>query len=843
MLTARLNVSSPQSMKNRFQKELGRRTLVLDGAMGTMLEAEGASPECNEELNISDPDVVLRVHGAYLGVGADVITTNTFGASRVVLSEHGLADKVRELNLAAASLARRAADGAGGKRFVAGELGPTSKLPTLGHIAFDDLEGAYLEQAIALMEGGVDLMMIQTCQDPLQFKAALSACVRAIDKTGRKLPLIVSVTVERTGTMLLGTDIVSALTTAAPYGPCAFGINCATGPDDMEEHIAELSRRSPFAIVCQPNAGMPKNVGGRSVYELSPEDFSERLADYVERFGVSIVGGCCGTNPDHIAALASRVKGTKPKSISAGEGTLSSVSSLYTSYGLDQEPKPFIVAEQTNVNGSRKFKKLLMESDYDAMADVGRQAGSLSHALDLNLAYAGRDEGHDMSEVVSRLSKVSHVPIMVDSTSPDAIEAALKHIPGRPIINSINLEDSDKARRVLGMARRFGAAVVALTIDEDGMARTTARKVAIARRLVDLAREEGLGASDLLIDALTFTLASGDPEFDGAARETLSAIPGIKKKTAGARTLLGVSNISFGLPKGVRPMVTSAFLKRALEVGLDAAIINPARIVPFERIPKEALEIIDRLIDGDSSRGNPLSELMEYAERSGGIAARREEAAQPATPREALAKKVIEGSREGLDSIVESLVGEMDPRDIINSVLLPAMQDVGEKFGDGRMPLPFVLQSAETMRAAIDLISPRMKSKGEIERGTIVLATVRGDVHDIGKNLVDAILANNGFRVVNLGIKQPARAIVDAAKSEGADAIGLSGLLVSSTEIMREDLAVFREAGLTMPVLCGGAALTKIFVDEVLAKSYGNKVIYCSDAFSGLKEMERICRG
>jgi 5-methyltetrahydrofolate--homocysteine methyltransferase len=830
-------------MKKGFLKELEHRTLVLDGAMGTMIEASGAGSECNEELGLTRPEVIEGIHAAYLAAGSDIVTTNTFGASRIVLAEHGLSGKVREINLAAASVARRAADGTKGNRYVAGELGPTSKLPTLGHISFDDLEGAYLEQALALIEGGVDLVIIQTCQDPLQFKAALSACAKAFAQSGTTLPTIVSVTVERSGTMLLGTDVASALTTAAPYGPCSFGVNCATGPEDMEEHIAELSRRSPFAIVCQPNAGMPKNVRGKSVYELSPEVFSERLADYVARFGVSIVGGCCGTTPDHIAALAKSVKGAKHKKASGGEAILSSVSSLYTSFCLDQEPKPFIVAEQTNVNGSRKFKKLLIDSDYEAMVDVGRRAGEQSHALDLNLAFAGRDEGCDMSEVVSRLSKVSHVPIMVDSTSPDSMEAALRHIPGRAIINSINLEDMDKARRVLRAARRFGAAVVALTIDEEGMARTAARKVDVAKRIVELASEEGICARDLLIDALTFTLASGDPEFDGAARETLSAVSKIKMKVAGVRTLLGVSNISFGLPSGVRSMVTSAFLKRAIDAGLDAAIINPARIIPFDKIPKDALGIIDRLVDGDASKGDPLAELLSYAEGLGGAADRREARAEPKTPGEALAQKVLEGSREGLSGLVDALLIEMDPREVINTILLPAMQAVGERFGDGRLPLPFVLQSAETMRAAIDLISPHMKGKGGAARGTIVLATVRGDVHDIGKNLVDAILANNGFRVVNLGIKQPANAIVDAAKAEGADAIGLSGLLVSSTEIMREDLAVFREAGLTMPILCGGAALTKPFVDEALAKSYGSDVIYCPDAFSGLREMERICRG
>lgn len=842
LLSPFLNVSSPQSMKSDLKKAIGHRVLVSDGAMGTMLESMGASQECNDELCLSRPDVIMRVHRAYLEAGSDIVTTNTFGATRIVLDEHGLAGRAREINLAAVSIAREAADVAGGTRFVAGELGPTSKLPTLGHIPFSELEDAYLEQVSAFLEGGVDLVIAQTCQDPLQLKAAASAWMRACDGVGRWLPLIASVTVERSGTMLLGTDVLAALTALAPYGPSAFGLNCATGPDDMDEHISALKANSPFAIICRPNAGMPENVGGKPVYRLSPEDFSARLKDFVERYGVSIVGGCCGTTPDHIASLARQVGGKKVGRRKAGGDILSSVASLYSHYGLDQEPKPFIVAEQTNVNGSKKFRELLLASDYDAMADVGRGAGELSHALDLCVAFAGRDEPKDMAEVTQRLALKSQVPIMVDSTNPEALERALALIPGRPIVNSINLEDVDKARVILKIARRFGAAVVALTIDESGMAKDARAKVGIARRLVKLARDEGLKVSDLLVDPLTFTLASGDADLRGAGKETLSAVREIKRKLPESKTILGVSNISFGLPQAGRAFVTSAFLHRAVESGLDAAIINPAKIVPIERVPEDALAIANRLIDGDDSEGDPLAAFIEYLESRGGVARVRRDAREPASPEEALKGKVFDGSREGLLDIVEELVASMDPRDIINRILLPSMQEVGEKFGSGRMPLPFVLQSAETMRAAIDLITPHMKGEEVGERGTIVLATVRGDVHDIGKNLVDAILTNNGFKVVNLGIKQPATAIVEAARAQAADAIGLSGLLVSSTEIMREDLVAFKKAGLGVPVLCGGAALTKSFVEEALSNAYGAEVVYCPDAFSGLKAMERYER-
>ncbi len=830
-------------MNGDLKKALGRRVLVFDGAMGTMLESIGAAGECNDELCLLRPDAVLEVHRAYLDAGADIITTNTFGASRLVLADHGLAHEAVRINSEAARIAREAVVRTGRKAFVAGELGPTSKLPTLGHVSFFELEQAYLEQIGALMDGGVDLIIAQTCQDPLQAKAAASACARAFGEAGRELPFIVSVTVERTGAMLLGTEVMAALVSLAPYGPAAFGINCATGPEDMEEHIRALSAGSPFPIVCQPNAGMPENVDGRPVYDLCPRDFSERVSRFVEEYGVSIVGGCCGTTPEHIASLSDRIKGKKVRGRPAGKTALSSVASLYSHYALDQEPKPFIVAEQTNVNGSKRFRELLLASDYDAMADVGRSAGAPSHALDLCLAFAGRDEAKDLAEVAARLALKSEVPIMVDSTNPQALERALALLPGRSIVNSINLEDRGRARAVLGIARRFGAAVVALTIDETGMAKDAKTKLEIAQRLVELASEEGLCESDLLIDPLTFTLASGDPGLKKAGRETLEAVAGIKRKIPNARTMLGVSNISFGLPAKARPLVTSAFLGRALEAGLDAAIINPARIVPVESIPREALAIIARLIDGDDSKGDPLAALMEHLEEEGYVAGARREAPAPASPEEALRLKVLEGSREGLAGIVNELASSMDARDIINSILLPAMQEVGVKFGEGRLPLPFVLESAETMRAAIDLVTPHMKGGEAGGRGTIVLATVRGDVHDIGKNLVDAILSNNGFRVINLGIRQPAGAIIEAARAQRADAIGLSGLLVSSTEIMREDLAAFRDAGLDVPVLCGGAALNESFVKKALAKAYGGEVVYCQDAFTGLKAMERIAMG
>ena len=832
-------------MPDPFHRQLRQRTLFLDGGMGTMLQAMGVAAECSELLNVEKPSAIEQVHRAYLAAGSDIVTTNTFGASRPVLAEHGLADRVRELNLAAVAAARRAIAAAGGERFVAGDIGPTSKLPTLGHIPFDELFAAYAEQIEALVEGGVDLLLIETCQDPLQIKAAAAAAGAHFSRTGRRLPLLISVTVEQVGTMLLGTEVSAALAAVTPYGPDAFGINCATGPEAMEEHLRALAASSPFPILCQPNAGMPRNVNGKATYTLTPEQFAKTLADFVRRYGIRLAGGCCGTTPAHIEALVREAKASAvaaraaPKAPRPGRPR-ALVSSLYTAVGLDQEPRPFLIAEQTNVNGSKRFRELLLANDYDAMADVGRRAAESGHALDVCVAYAGRDETTDLTEVVRRLTLKADAPLMIDSTSPKALSAALALIPGRAIVNSINLEDGGtKAREILRTARRFGAAVVALTIDESGMARDAATKLAVARRLVALAAKEGIAEGDLLIDPLTFTLASGDPTLLRAGEETLAAIGLIKRAFPAARTLLGVSNISFGLPAAGRPILTSCFLQRAIEQGLDAAIINPARILPMERIPQAMQSLCARLIAGDPE-GNPLAELLTALQGLSGGSAVEKGRRAPATPAEALRQRVIDGSQEGMAELIDQLAARMEPSRIINEILLPAMQGVGKSFGEGRTPLPFVLHSAEAMRAAIDLTTKHLKGGEAICRGTIVLATVRGDVHDIGKNLVEAILANNGFKVVNLGIRQPASAIIEAARAQDADAIGLSGLLVSSTEVMREDLELFRAAGLALPVLCGGAALTKGFVEETLSRAYGAKVCYCADAFAGLKAMERI---
>ena len=841
-------------MKDGIRDILGKRILLLDGAMGTMLHQACAEGGVNEELCLTKPGIIADIHRLYLDAGSDIITTNTFGASSVVLSGHGLEKRAAEINLAAAAIARSVADAEtkkGRPRFVAGDIGPGSALPSLSHISFDELFDSYLEQAGALIDGGIDCILVETCQDPLQAKAALSAARAAALERGKDVPLFASMTVEKSATMLLGTELTAALASLAPFSPAAFGINCATGPEAMEEHIRTLALESPFPILVQPNAGMPENVGGKPVYPLSPERFAEIFADLVRRFKVAVAGGCCGTTPDHIRELARMVReqGTGSREQGAGKSKKvkawrPSVSSLYTAAALDQEPRPFLVAEQTNVNGSRKFRELLLAEDYDAMAEVAQRAAAEGHALDLCLSYAGRDEVRDYGEALRRISLKADAAIMVDSTDPAAIERALSCIPGRAIINSINLEDGGaKARRILSLARRFGAAVVALTIDEDGMARLADRKLSVAKRLLELSLAEGLEEQDLLFDPLTFTLASGDEGLRDAAVETLNGLQLIKKEIPGAKTILGVSNISFGLSAAGRRMLTSVFLDSALKAGLDAAIINPSKILPLDAIPEDARRLCAKLVMNDRSGGDPLFAFIDFLKRQADDEEPTLKIRENLSPEEELRGLILDGNGIGLARLVDDILSRRSAAEVLNAILLPAMQEVGRRFGEGRLALPFVLHSAEAMRAAVDILSPHLAAGERGRKGTMVLATVRGDVHDIGKNLVDAILSNNGFKVVNLGIRQSAAAVAKAAIEHRADAIGLSGLLVSSTEVMREDLELFREGGIRVPVLCGGAALTPSYVNDVLSPAYGGKVYYCADAFDGLMAMEEIAEG
>ncbi len=828
-----------------FLKALNERVLVCDGAMGTSIQFRAPTLDdfaghegLNEWLNITRPDLIADIHDAFFKAGCDVVETNTFGAFSVVLDEFGLGDEAQRLSREAATIARKvaydhAADGR--PRFVAGSMGPGTKLPSLGHIAFADLAAAYEPMAEGLLEGGCDLLMIETCQDLLQLRAALAGVRRVFARLGRTVPIGLQITVETTGAMLLGTEPSAAVTAVLPLHPDFIGLNCATGPEQMRDHVRTLCRRSPVPVSIMPNAGMPRNDDGRMVYDLTPDDFAAALTDYVETFGVGFVGGCCGTEPKHLAALCERI-GERPAPVRevAGGGALSS---LYSRVSLDQEPRPLIVGERTNANGSKKFRELQAADDLEGMVGLAvKQQNEGAHALDVCVAYVGRDEPADMAAFTSRLNTEIQLPVMIDTTDPVAAEAALQRLGGRSIINSVNLEDGpDRARQVLALCRDYGAAVVALCIDEQGMAQTPERKLEVAKRLADLAAEFGLAPSDLLFDPLTFTLGSGDPDYTESALATLEGISLIKREIPGARTLLGVSNVSFGLKAKVRRVLNSVFLQRALDAGLDAAIMHAGKILGTGDVPVELHEACGRLIDGDA-------EALGVLLASEGVSAKRTVAADLPVE-ERLRERIVAGDGSGLAADLDEALDAHAPLAIINDILLAGMKTVGELFGAGRLQLPFVLKSAETMKAAVRHLEPHMEQSEASARGRFVIATVRGDVHDIGKNLVDIILTNNGFSVDNLGIKVPVEHLIEVIKRDGPDVVGMSGLLVKSTIVMRDNLEAFNAAGVDVPVVLGGAALTKSYVERDLRRVYKGPVYYARDAFDGLALVDAVSRG
>ncbi len=826
--------------------------LVFDGAMGTevqklsLTDAEwGGHHGCNEALNLSAPDIIKTIHRSYLAAGADVIETNTFGASAAVLSEYGLGGEARAIARAAAVIAREAAGGVNDRRcYVAGSFGPGTKLPSLGHTDFDGIYESYLPAIHGLLDGGVDLFLLETSQDPLQIKACLCAIRDGMSERGVSLPVAASVTVETTGTLLVGTEVQAAVAILAGLSVDIIGINCATGPGQMAPHVQELCSSFPGPVLVMPNAGLPKNVNGTLVYTMGPEDFAAELLKFVTQYGVSIVGGCCGTSPDHIRALKKALAGVRPRSRYVAP--VPGVASLYRFQELRQEPPPFFVGERANTNGSRQFREYLLAENWDGMVEVGKnQVQSGAHAVDLCVAYAGRDEVADIIRMVPQFALQVPLPLVIDSTNPAAIEAALKRYGGRAVINSINLEEGEaRTRQVCGLARRHGAAVIALTIDEEGMAKTAEKKLAVARRLFSIAvEEEGLKPSDLIFDPLTFTLGSGDETLKTAGIETLRGIELIKENLPGVFTLLGLSNISFGLNPRSRQVLNSVFLYRAVQAGLDLAIVNVAQIVPISRIDEADLKKTMNLIDNTGSL-NPLHEFIKHFDRH--AEGNEEESKAPdekLTSEERLRKRLIEGSRSGLEELLDKLLVRTAPADIINTILVPAMKQVGELFGSGRMQLPFVLQSAEVMKRAVDYLSPHMGRLESAKKNSIVLATVKGDVHDIGKNLVDIILSNNGFQVYNLGIRIDIEEIINKSREVEADAIGMSGLLVKSTQAMKENLEFMKAQGLDIPVLLGGAALTRGYVFEVCDPIMDSPVIYCEDAFQGLRAMNLLKEG
>lgn len=848
------------SLIDPYLTALQERTVIFDGAMGTNLDAQRLTAEdyggeplagCNDHLNLSCPSAVMNVHKAFLEVGVDVIETNTFRSNRFTLAEFGLAERVAEINTRAAQIARQCADDfstPGHPRFVAGAMGPSGQLISMAaveqkELSFESLQNAFSEQARALMLGGADIMLLETQQDILEVKAAILGIQQAFKETGKRLPIQVQVTLDANGRMLLGTDMLAVIAILSGLGIDALGINCSTGPEHMRPALDILSHESDLPIACLPNAGMPENINGRAVYSLSPELFSDHLAAYVAEFGISVAGGCCGTTPEHLRLLVKKLAGRKgsPRRVSRA----ARLASAFSATDMRQTPAPLIIGERLNTQGSKHFKKIVMEGAYAEALDVANdQMAGGAHALDLCSALTERtDEAASMRRLVRLVSSNVDAPLVIDSTDPDVMRAALQAAPGRCLLNSINLEGGEtKARQVLALARQYNAAVIALTIDEQGMAASADRKLAIARRIMDLARAEfNLENVSLVFDPLTFTLATGAEETRSAGVETLKAIRLIKQALPGAFTCLGVSNISYGLQPAARAALNSVFLYHAVNAGLDMAILNPAQLRPYADLSAEERQLAESLI---FNRGqDALSRFIQHFE--GQSPAGREESVddwEMLDPEQRVYQRIIRRRSDGLKDDLDACIGKnSDPQRaalaLLNTILLPAMREIGDQFSQGALILPFVLQSAEIMQAATSHLEKYLAKGQASNKGTIILATVFGDVHDIGKNLVRTILSNNGYSVIDLGKQAPADLIVKRALEERAMAVGLSALLVSTSQQMRIVVDLLRESGARMPVLIGGAAINEAFalsISEKDGKHYPGGVYYCRDAFDAL---------
>jgi 5-methyltetrahydrofolate--homocysteine methyltransferase len=861
------------SRSDLFRSALAERVLVADGAMGTMLQAADPSMDdfqghegCNEILNITRPDVVRGVHDAYFAVGVDAVETNTFGANLANLGEYGISDRIYEFAQAGARIAAEAAahwSTPAQPRFAIGSMGPGTKLPSLGHVPFATLRDAYAEQARGLIDGGVDVILIETSQDLLQAKAAVIGSKRALAAVGENLPVIVHVTVETTGTMLMGSEIGAALTALEPLGIDAIGLNCATGPAEMSEHLRHLSRHSRIPISCMPNAGLPMLTKAGAAYPLSPSQLAAAHTQFVKEFGLSLVGGCCGTTPAHLAEVVKAVGGSPIKARRPRPEP--GVASLYSAVPFRQDASFLSIGERTNANGSKAFKEAMLASRWDECVEIARnQTKDGAHLLDVCIDYVGRDGVQDMHEIVSRFATSSTLPLVLDSTEPAVVETGLELLGGRAVVNSVNYEDGEgegsRFSRIMPVVKEHGAAVIALTIDETGQARTREHKVAVASRLITaLTGQWGMNVEDIIVDTLTFPIATGQEETRRDGLETIEAIREIKRHYPGVQTTLGVSNVSFGLKPAVRVVLNSVFLHECVKAGLDSAIVHAAKIVPIARIPAEqrqvALDLVydKRVWAGEPGKSeltyDPLSRLLELFEGVDSASLKETRADEfAALPlEERLGRRIIDGERQGLEGDLQAALDKgHSALDIINDNLLNGMRTVGELFGSGEMQLPFVLQSAEVMKAAVAYLEPFIEGNADGSareaKARIVLATVRGDVHDIGKNLVDIILSNNGYEVVNIGIKQPIAEIIRAAEEHDADAIGMSGLLVKSTVVMKENLEELNSRGFAArwPVLLGGAALTRAYVENDLAEVYQGEVRYARDAFEGLRLMDAV---
>ena len=849
-----------------LRQTLAARVVVADGAMGTMLQSHNPTLEdfqnyegCNEVLNITRPDIVASVHRQYLEAGVDAIETNTFGANWANLAEYNIESRIYELAQAGAAIARTVADEFSTEskpRFVLGSLGPGTKLPTLGHTEYQILKDSYLTASRGLIDGGVDALLVETTQDLLQAKAAINGARAAIDESDRDIVLIAQVTVETTGTMLLGSEIGAALNALEPLNIDLIGLNCATGPAEMSEHLRTLSKNSSVGISVMPNAGLPILGKDGAEYPLSPDELATFLSEFVDSYGVTLVGGCCGTTPAHLAAVVSKIAGRshRERTVTPEIGA----SSLYQYVPFRQDLTYLSIGERTNANGSRAFRDALLAEDWQSCVEIARdQIRDGAHMLDLSVDYVGRDGVKDMAELASRFATSSTLPIVLDSTEPAVLKAGLENLGGRSVINSVNYEDGDgpqsRFARIMPLVREHGAAVVALTIDEEGQARTAHWKLKVARRLIhDLVDNWGMNIGDILIDTLTFPIATGQEETRRDAIETIAAIKELKAEFPGVQTTLGVSNVSFGLNPAARIVLNSVFLAEAVAAGLDSAIVHPSKITPMARIDDEqravALDLVYDRREFDSE-GNciydPLSKFLELFDGVSTTSTKQTRAAElAALPlEERLARRIIDGEKVGLeDDLMAAMQQGIAPLAIINDHLLSGMKVVGELFGKGEMQLPFVLQSAEVMKTAVAILEPHMEKADSEGKGKILLATVKGDVHDIGKNLVDIILSNNGYSTVNIGIKQTVNQIIDAAESNDVDVIGMSGLLVKSTVVMRENLQelVARDLDQKWPIILGGAALTRTFVEQDLAEEFPGTVRYARDAFEGLRLMDTM---
>ncbi|MEV6669724.1 methionine synthase [Streptomyces sp. NPDC051162] len=845
---------------SELREALASRVVVADGAMGTMLQAQDPSLDdfqqlegCNEILNVTRPDIVRSVHEEYFSVGVDCVETNTFGANLAALGEYEVADRILELSEAGARIAREVADDFTGRdgrtRWVLGSVGPGTKLPTLGHAPYGKLRDAYQQNVEGLVAGGADAILVETTQDLLQTKASVVGARRALETAGADLPLLVQVTVETTGTMLLGSEIGAALTALEPLGIDMIGLNCATGPAEMSEHLRYLSRHARTRVSAMPNAGLPVLGKDGAHYPLTPAELADAHETFVREYGLSLIGGCCGTTPEHLRQVVERVRGMRPTERAPRPEP--GAASLYQTVPFRQDTSYLAIGERTNANGSKKFREAMLAARWDDCVEMARdQIREGAHMLDLCVDYVGRDGVADMEELAGRFATASTLPIVLDSTEVDVLRAGLEKLGGRAVINSVNYEDGDgpesRFAKVTALAAEHGAALIALTIDEDGQARTVENKVAIAERIIaDLTGNWGIRECDILIDTLTFTICTGQEESRKDGIATIEAIRELKRRHPEVQTTLGLSNISFGLNPAARVVLNSVFLDECVKAGLDSAIVHASKILPIARLEEEQVKVALDLIHDRRAEGyDPLQKLMELFEgvnmKSMKAGKAEELLALPLDER--LQRRIIDGEKNGLETDLDEALRDRPALDIVNDTLLEGMKVVGELFGSGQMQLPFVLQSAEVMKTAVAHLEPHMEKSDAEGKGTIVLATVRGDVHDIGKNLVDIILSNNGYNVVNLGIKQPVSAILEAAEEHRADVIGMSGLLVKSTVIMKENLEELNQRKLAAdyPVILGGAALTRAYVEQDLHEIYEGEVRYARDAFEGLRLMDAL---